>query len=376
MTLQNRAKLSVKRDISPYFIAHELLDFLQTQKIIRPGYTTLQTVVSVALATERQRLKSCLLKHLADSHKELLKRLIANEHTLSKLAALKQDAKNFKSSMMRLEISKHDILKPLHTVVQAILPHLDISGQNIDHYASLIHHYTIYDLERFDEAQTYLYFLCYVLKRYQQINDNLVESLDFNVHKLEKVIKEKATTSFANDQNTTNDKKIGQLLLLYVDDPSEDIYTKAFEILPKESIRSVGEKMLKKSRSKQDVQWQERDNAAVQYRHNLRPLLMKIDFESQLPDNQLLKTIRWIKSVFAKKQSLSQQLFAAFPKEFISKRLEPYLLGEDERFMCCIIMLLRIDLYHFIRRCVILKITLRPKLPKNRRFYDLWLCPC
>ena len=78
------------------------------------------------------------------------------------------------------------------------------------------------------------------------------------------------------------------------------------------------------------LEGQERDNAAVQYRHNLRPLLMKIDFESQLPNNPLLKTIRWMKSIFDKKQSLSQQLFAAFPKEFISKRLEPYLLSEDE----------------------------------------------
>jgi hypothetical protein len=34
---------------------------------------------------------------------------------------------------------------------------------------------------------------------------------------------------------------------------------------------------------------------------------MKIDFESKLPDNPLLKAIGWMKSVFAKQQSLSQQ---------------------------------------------------------------------
>ena len=115
--LADRAKLSVTRDISPNFIANELLIFLQTQKIVRPGYTTLQTIVSVALAKERQRLKSCLRKHLTDDHKNQLKRFIANEYTLSELAALKQDAKNFNPSIMRLEIKKHDILKSLHATV-------------------------------------------------------------------------------------------------------------------------------------------------------------------------------------------------------------------------------------------------------------------
>lgn len=58
--LKTRARLSVKRDIYPHFIARELLDFLLTQKIVRPGYTTLQTLVSSALSEERQRLRSCL----------------------------------------------------------------------------------------------------------------------------------------------------------------------------------------------------------------------------------------------------------------------------------------------------------------------------
>ena len=37
--LYERARLSVKRDIAPNFIAHELLAFLQSEKIIRPGYS-------------------------------------------------------------------------------------------------------------------------------------------------------------------------------------------------------------------------------------------------------------------------------------------------------------------------------------------------
>ena len=331
LQLKMRAQLSVKRDISPNFIARELLDFLQTQKIVRPGYTILQTLVSSALSEERQRLKSCLQKYLNDSHKESLKQLIKKENTLSELAALKQDAKNFNLSTMRLEIKKHDTLKPLHAVAQEILPHLNISQQNIVHYASLIHHYTIYELEGFNDEQTYLYLLCYILKRYQQINDNLVESLDFNVKKLEKETHEKAKNQSTQGQENY-DKQVGQLILLFVDDEVKDvIHQKAFDILPKESIRVIGEKLVKKTTHKQEHQWKEKDKAALQYVHNLRPLLMKIDFESDLPNNPLLQAIQWIKQVFTKKQTLTQQPFSVFPQGLISKRLKPYLVTTDDK---------------------------------------------
>ena len=329
--LKTRAQLSVKRDISPNFIARELLDFLKTEKVVRPGYTTLQTLVSSALSAERQRLKLCLQKHLTDAQKDSLKLLIKKENTLSELAALKKDAKNFKLSMMRLETNKHDTLKPLHAVAEAILPNLDISQQNIAHYASLIHHYTIYELEEFNDEQTYLYLLCYVLKRYQQINDNLVEGLDFNVNRLENETLMKVKEQSTQDQGN-HDKQVGQLILLYVDAnvQKDVIHEKAFDILPKESIRAIGEKLVKKPTRKQDSQWKERDKAALQYVHNLRPLLMKIDFESHILNNPLLEAIEWMKQVFTKKQSLIQQSFSDFPRALVSKRLEPYLLNTDD----------------------------------------------
>jgi TnpA family transposase len=330
--LNSVASHSVKRDITPNFIAHELLTFLQNEKITRPGYSTLQKIVSNTLVHERNRLKACLQHHLTEDHKHSLDQLLKNENSLSKLAALKQDAKSFSFSMMALERNKHDTLKPLYGIVKMILPHLDISQQNIAHYANLAHHYTIYDLERFDEEQAYLYLLCYVLKRYQQINDNLMSAFDFHVKKLENEIKEKEVSHF----EAKVDKQIGLLLFIYVDNAISDSLTmgearkRAFKILPKETILSISEKMVKKPQHRQEFQWAERDKAAYRYKRNLRSLLIKIDFESQLPDNSLLKAIHWMKDSFTKKQSLSQQPFDEFPRSFISKRLEPYLLTADK----------------------------------------------
>ena len=46
----------VRRDITLGFIVAELIAYLNEHRIIRPGYTTLQTVISEALSAERRRL--------------------------------------------------------------------------------------------------------------------------------------------------------------------------------------------------------------------------------------------------------------------------------------------------------------------------------
>jgi TnpA family transposase len=233
--------------------------------------------------------------------------------------------------MMSIECGKHNLLKPLHHLAKTLLPVLEISGQNIVTYASLANYYTIYDLERFDDERTYLYLLCYAFKRYQQISDNLVDAFNFQVNKLENETKTKAEAGLV-DEPDNKEKQVGQLILLYVDDDLNNLHERAFKILPKESIRAIGEKMVKKHKPKrkQILMWKERDRAASSYKHHLRPLFLATDFKSQQADNPLLKAIQWMKQVFAKQQSLTQQHNDNFPRDFISKRLESYLLIDDE----------------------------------------------
>ena len=225
----------------------------------------------------------------------------------------------------------------MHHFAKTLLPVLEISAQNIATYASLANYYTIYDLERFDDERTYLYLLCYAFKRYQQISDNLIDAFSFQVNKLEKETKAKAD-AYSDEEPDNKEKQVGQLILLYVDDKLSDSMElgearkKAFKILPKESIRTIGEKMIKKHKPKrkQLIMWQERDRAVARYKHHLRPLLLATDFKSQHANNPLLKAIQWMKEVFTKQQSLTQQHSKHFPQDFISKRLEPYLLINDK----------------------------------------------
>jgi hypothetical protein len=106
-----------------------------------------------------------------------------------KLAALKQDAKDFKSQMIIAERHKLEILRPIYKIAKQMMPQLQLSQQNIHHYASLANYHTIHDLrEMLTPELTYLYLICYSWKRFRQISDNLVSAFSFFMKQIESEI--------------------------------------------------------------------------------------------------------------------------------------------------------------------------------------------
>ena len=89
------AALIARRDVTPGFIVAELMAYLNKHKIVRPGYATLQRLISEALVAERRRLGNLLAEVLDATAKDALAELLVRDKTLSALAALKQDAKDF-----------------------------------------------------------------------------------------------------------------------------------------------------------------------------------------------------------------------------------------------------------------------------------------
>jgi len=121
----------VRRDATPSFVVTELIAYLNVQRIIRPGYTTLQDLISEALTAERRRLGNLLAKALDKTTQDVLAQLLVRDDTLSELAALKQDAKDFGWRQMVRERDKRTKLEPLYRVVKTLLPTLAISSQNL-----------------------------------------------------------------------------------------------------------------------------------------------------------------------------------------------------------------------------------------------------
>ena len=329
--LENKAQHLAKLDITPQFIAQELLMFLQSKKIVRPGYSTIKKIIIQALQEERDRMAAYLTAHLTNRQIKQLDQLLKTDTTISELAALKQDAKNFNYTVMSNERDKYHVLHPLHEIAKGVLPALAISKQNIEHYANLVHYYTAYDLERLDGMQKYLYLLCYAFHRYQKMTDTLVDAVVFHSKKLAKETKEKADLLFVSD-HLKFDKKFGKAVFTLADEnlTSEKARKKAFKIMSGKDIQAAVENIINKPKRKQELKWQERNKVIASYTQHLKPPFEKIEFASLLPNNPLLGAIQWMKSIFESGKPLSQQPFDAFPKDIISKRLRPYIITADK----------------------------------------------
>ena len=327
----------VRRDVTLGFIVAELIAYLNEHKIVRPGYTTLQTLISEVLSAERRRLGELLSEVLDGAAKDALSQLLVHDDTLSELAALKQDAKDFGWRQMAQEREKRARLELLYRIAKTLLPKLAISQQNLRYYASLANFYTVYDLRRLKTEQTYLYLLCYVWQRYRQLTDNLVDALGYHTKQLEDESKARAKKQFVTEQARRQQEtpQVGRLLLLYVDDtvadatPFGDVRQRAFTIMPKDALQIAGQRLSVKPASKLALRWQVVDDLATRIRRHLRPLYGALDFSSVVPDNSWLAALSWVKGVFAKQQRLSQRPLAECPKATLPKRLRPYLLTFD-----------------------------------------------
>ena len=105
---------------------------MHEKKIMRPAYSALQVIIRAALNAERNRLRSILHESLTEADKTSLKKLLFEKEaeTLSGLADLKQDTKDFKSRMISAERDKMLLIKPLYLLAQSLLPKLNLSHQN------------------------------------------------------------------------------------------------------------------------------------------------------------------------------------------------------------------------------------------------------
>lgn len=334
--LLEEAKQIIKRDLNPNFIARELIIFLQNNKIVRPGLTTLQDIVSQSMNSERVRINKALLGELNDEHKLIIENLISSDDTLSKLSALRQDAKNFKFKMMTKERQKLTILDPIYQIAQDILPKLQISNQNIENYAQLSHYYSIKKLRELKFNQSYLYLLCYAFKRYRQITDNLIGAFSFHWKRIDGETRAKAKHCF-NEAQVDSERKIGKLLALYVSKKLTNdktlfskVLEKAYKIMPKEQIQDLVENLLNKGRRKKEFYWQAIDRSHNTYKKHLRPLLSKLTFES-LKNNPWLQSINLLQTTFRNNQKLSDRPFSEVPESTIPKNMKNFLLESNDK---------------------------------------------
>jgi hypothetical protein len=162
---RNSAKISSK----PIFIFREIIHFLEVQRIILPGYSFLQDIVSQSLIAEDQRLKTILQNKLSAADIKRLDELFSDPDELYEITNLKREPRDFTLSEIRREIERGVKIKELYQTGKQILPLLEISNQSVAFYASLVSYYRVDKLKRFDNWTTYLYLLCFIHQRFGRL---------------------------------------------------------------------------------------------------------------------------------------------------------------------------------------------------------------
>ncbi|EWS78614.1 hypothetical protein AF72_04420 [Xylella taiwanensis] len=250
--------------------------------------------------------------------KAALGQLLVRDDTLSQLAALKQDAKDFGWRQMAREREKRATLEPLHGIAKALLPKLGVSHQNLLYYASMANFYTIHDLRNLKADQTHLYLLCYAWVRYRQLSDNLVDAMAYHMKQLEEESSADAKQSFAAEQTRRQQntpQQVGRLLSLYIDDsvpdptPFGDVRQRAYKIMPRDTLQTTVQRMSEKPVSKLALHWQAVDGLAERIRRHLRPLHVALDLAGTDPNSPWLAALTWAKGVFAKQQQMKDGIY-------------------------------------------------------------------
>lgn len=342
--VEERQKLTFKAQheatvcSKPVYIFRQLLDYLGEQRIVLPGYSSMQDIVGNALTYEQNRLRTAVGEQLKDNDISALKALLDDAQGLYEITLLKREPKDFTLGEIKREIARADQIRHLYYLGQKVLPVLAISNESIIYYASLVTYYSVFSLKQLDERVVYIYLICFVYHRYQRINDNLIKCLLSKVREYIDDAKEAAKEQVYAYRIEANQNlaKAGQVLKLFTNDTLDEdmlfqaVQLIAFGILERQALERVADHITTKIDFDETAfQWAHIDNLARQFKRHLRPLLLGVNFTASQKRSTLIKAIDFLEIAFRKGKPLTQYRAKQFPIQFVPRSTKRYLYEEE-----------------------------------------------
>ena len=141
--------------------------------------------------------------------------------------------------------------------------------------------------------QTNLYLICYIWKRYQQLNENLINAFCYLFNHFEDEITEKTNEVFAEHAISQHSELLimRKLAQFYVDEQISDddrfgkVREKAFTLMSKDELSQIVSNSNEKSQKKMDFLWDMVDKIAPKFKLHLRPIALALDFSSTIENN-------------------------------------------------------------------------------------------
>jgi TnpA family transposase len=337
-TLQSRARQAAAVCGKPIYVFRELMRYLADQRMVAPGYSTMQDIVGGALADEQRRLAAIVEELVDASAKTALNRLFEDTRGLHEITLLKRDPRDFSNREVRREAERGEEMRALYALSQRLLPQLNISRENIKYYASLVDYYSVYKLRQLSESTVYVYLLCFIQHRYQKLHDNLIQSLLHHVRKHGDEAREAAKEMVYDLRVATNADitKGGQILKWFTDDaiadslPFEEVRRKAFALLDAPRLDAVADYLTTKARfDEKAFEWQHLDKAAQRIKINLRPILQGVEFAATAVDDPLIEALRFLEEVSRSGKPLTACKEQNIPMAWVPEKMKRYLYEKD-----------------------------------------------
>ncbi len=335
-----RAQQAARISSKPVYVFREVVHSLAEHRLVSPGYTFLQeAIVGKALTLEEARLVGILQAQLTPAACLTLDQLFDIPDGLYPITLLKQQPKDFSLKELRREITRGDQLRSLYQLAMRIVPQLEISTEGIKYYATLVSYYSVFRLRQFAAWPRYLYTLCFLIHRYQRLNDNLLSCFIHHVNHFHDEAKTTAKVQAAEERMDSNQDmpKAGLVLKLFtVNQPPETpfsaVQAKAFAILEPQRLTRVAEYIAHEATIDETVvQWEHIDAMARRFKPYLRPIIRAVDLAALRVNAPLLEAIRFLKTTFEAERSLRQIDPADFPAQCIPVRDKRYVYGRTRQ---------------------------------------------
>src|SRR5699024_4099552 len=104
--IERKAYHDVTISGKPIFIFREIMNYLNEQRIVVPGYSFIQETESQAITFEQNRLTVIMQSHLKQPDIQTLKALLEDAQGLYEITLLKREPKDFSLKEIKREIDR------------------------------------------------------------------------------------------------------------------------------------------------------------------------------------------------------------------------------------------------------------------------------
>lgn len=332
--LERRALDTSRISGRPLYVMRDLIDYLRRERIVLPGYTTLQDIVRNALSAERGRLALALDDAIHPDEEASLNDLFANDDGLHAVTQLKHNPKDFSHQQLLIELSRGERLRPLFSLAQRVIRKTQLTPESVRFYASLVDYYTVYKLKRMVESSSQLYLLCFIHDRYRRLNDHLLNAHCALIRRYGEDVKEATREAILEQrQQVSGDMGRGiEILQMFLDTDLDDavpfgnVRQMAFKKLPKTRLAQLCDHLSEDGAIDDKVlEWQAVDNIMPKVKRNLRPLLRFLDLSGTRAQATLVSTLTKMADSFRRGGQVPDNL----PLSIIPERYRRHVIGSD-----------------------------------------------